>query len=129
MKSIQKSYTLNTSLTRVWDALVNPQTIDLWGGGPAKMSEKEGSEFSLWSGDIHGKNVLVKPEKELVQEWYSGTWEKPSIVKISLLRDKGQTIVELDHVDIPDEEAKEIDKGWDEYYFGPIKELVEKNTN
>lgn len=129
MKTIEKSYTLDSSQTRVWDALINPDTIALWGGGPALMSEIEGAEFSLWGGDIHGKNVLVKSEKELVQEWYSGKWEKPSVVKISLFRDKGKTIIELDQVDVPDDEAKEIDKGWDEYYFGPIKKLVEQNAN
>ena len=129
MKTIEKKYMFEASITRVWDALVNPETIALWGGGPAVMSEKESAVFSLWGGDIHGKNVLVKPEKELVQEWFAGDWEKPSIVKISLFRDKGQTIIELDHIDIPDEEVKKIDKGWDEHYFGPLKELVEKNTN
>ena len=128
MKTIEKSYMFDASITRVWDALVNPDTIVLWGGGPAKMSEKEGAVFSLWGGDIHGKNVLVKPEKELVQEWFAGDWEKPSIVKISLFRDKGKTIVELDQVDVPDEEAKEIDKGWDEYYFR-LSRNWSKNTN
>ena len=50
------------------------------------MSEKEGAVFSLWGRDIHGKNVLVKPEKELVQEWFAGDWEKPSIVNFSFSR-------------------------------------------
>ena len=59
MKIIKKNYVVNASIEKVWDALVNPSTINKWGGGPAKMSAVSASEFELWGGDIYGKNTKV----------------------------------------------------------------------
>jgi len=110
----------------VWNALVNPKTIDEWSGGPTKMSAKVGVKFSLWGGDIWGKNIKVTPKKELVQEWYGGNWDKPSIASFKLTHKDGCTTLYLTHSEVPEKEFDSIDKGWDEYYLGEIKELLEK---
>jgi len=39
----------------------DPQAIEGWGAGPAKMDEKVGTEFSLWDGEVWGKNIKVIP--------------------------------------------------------------------
>jgi len=120
-----REYEIKDSTKSVWDALVNPKTIDKWGGGKAKMSDKEGFEFSLWNGDIHGKNTKVITEKKLEQDWYSGKWEKPSKVVFTLSSENGTTTVKLEHTGIPKEKFDSIKQGWDDYYFGSIKKLLE----
>lgn len=110
---------------KVWEALVDPKIISKWGAGPAKMSEKEGFEFSLWGGDIHGKNIEVKKGEKLVQEWYGGDWPKPSIATFRLTHKAGCTTLYFDQTGVPDNENEEIDKGWDDYYLGEIKKLLE----
>ncbi len=125
MKSIKQTYEINASVDKVWDALVNPKTIDKWGGGPAKMNDQEGFEFEFWGGDIYGKNKEVIKNKKLVQEWFSGKWEKPSIVTFLLESLEDNIKVELIHTDIPDEEADDIEQGWKDYYMIPLKQLVE----
>lgn len=125
MKSIKQTYEINASVDKVWDALVNPKTIDKWGGGPVKMSEKQGFKFELWGGDIYGRNKDVIKNKKLVQEWFSGKWEKPSIVTFLLNSSNNKTTVELIHTDIPDNEANDIRQGWKDYYMIPLKQLVE----
>lgn len=124
MKHITQTYHIKAPIKNVWQALVDPKIISAWGGGPAKISEKIGS-FSLWGGDIHGKNVRVVKEKELVQEWYGGDWEEASVVTFTLSEKKGTTTVKLTHKNIPDDEAKDIRAGWKEYYMGPLKKLLE----
>ena len=89
------------------------------------MDEKVGTEFQLWDGDIHGKNIEVVKEKKLVQEWFEGDWPNPSIVKFTLHTENNITILELEHTSVPDEDFDDIEKGWDEYYLGPIKKLLE----
>lgn len=126
MKSLKKVYQINSSIHEVWNALVDPSYITKWGGGPAVMDENEGTEFSLWGGDIWGKNIKVVKEKELIQEWYSGEWETPSRVTFKLSQKDNMVELELDHNNIPDNEFSDIDDGWDTYYLGPIKELLEK---
>jgi activator of HSP90 ATPase len=85
-----------------------------------------GTEFTLWDGDIHGKNIKVVPNKKLVQEWFSGDWEKSSIVTFTLIKKGNKTELNLLHEDVPNEEIKDISDGWKTYYLGPLKQLLEK---
>ncbi len=126
MKTIHKTYRIHASVEKVWDALMNPKSIEKWGGGPAVMSDKEDEAFSLWGGDIHGKNTRVVFRQTLKQDWYSGDWPEASKLKIALVGKNGMTILELIHENVPDKEAAGIDDGWDRYYLGPLKELLER---
>lgn len=127
MKSIKQTYAINASVDKVWDALVNPNIIDTWCGGPAKMNDQKGFKFELWGGEIYGKNIEVVKNEKLVQEWFSGKWDKPSTVIFLLSFSGNKTTVELIHTDIPDNEADDISKGWKDYYMIPLKQLVESN--
>ncbi len=126
MNLIEQRYIIKATPEKVWDALTNPKTIEKWGGGPVKMSDKVSDEFSFWGGDIYGKNVEVEKNKKLVQEWYGGEWESPSIVSFTLNYDGNETEVILLHKDLPKDEIKEFDEGWRDYFMGPLKKLLEK---
>lgn len=109
----------------VFNALINPFQIEIWSGYPAEMKAEEGFVFSLWEGDICGVNLDVKPNRLLVQEWFFGEIEHPSIVTIKLKKVGGQTRLDLEHTNIPDEAFEEIVEGWKEYYLGSIKGMLE----
>jgi len=125
MKTIKQTYRIEAPIEGVWEALVNPSEIDAWGGGSAVMDDKVGTEFSLWNGDIHGKNIEVKQYELLKQEWVSGDWPEPSIVTFLLTPNGNGTKVDLVHENIPDKETKEIEEGWKKYYLGEVKNLLE----
>ncbi len=127
MSVIRQSYIVHAGVGKVWEALVNPALINEWGGGPAKMSDKPGFKFSLWNGDIYGKNIEVKPRKMIVQEWVMGK-SKPSRVQISLTYENQRTYIDLLHEDVPDRERDKINKGWKDFYFGPLRDWVERNN-
>jgi uncharacterized protein YndB with AHSA1/START domain len=123
MKSFKKYYTLPAPPEDVYLALTNPLTIQLWTGEEAIMSTEPGSEFSLWEGSITGKNIEFEPGKKIVQQWYFGEQEEPSIVTIKLHPDKNGTSVELRHSNIPDVDYDDIVDGWNEAYFGALEEF------
>lgn len=125
MKSLKQTYLINASLIKVWQALTDPKFIDKWGGGPAKMNDNQGSEFSLWGGDIHGTNTKIVKYKLLAQDWFSGDWKKPSQVIFTLEDKKGKTELILIHKNVPDNEIEDIESGWKDYYLGPLKELFD----
>jgi len=127
-KTINKVYKISSTLDQVWKALVDPETIDAWGGGPSKMNSEAGSDFELWDGDIYGKNIEIVEKSKLVQEWFSGDWPTPSIVTFILKDDENGTILELKQINFPIDEFDDIEHGWDEYYLGPLKELLEKGS-
>lgn len=126
MKTINQKYIINAPLEKVWEALTKSEKIKIWSGANANMSDKIGADFKLWDGDIFGKNIKVIKNKKLVQEWFAGKWDKPSIVTFNLKQRNGKTIVELIHKDVPDSEYKDIENGWKDYYMVPLKKLVEE---
>ena len=127
MKNLKKYYSIPADPQDVYTALTNPFTIELWTSEKAVMSEEEGAEFSLWNGDIIGKNLTIEAGKNIIQQWYFGDEdeENPSIVNIKLWEVKGGTSVELLHTNIPDEAFENIIEGWDNAYFGAIAKLFE----
>jgi len=127
MKNYKAYFDIKAEPQDVFTALTNPFTIELWSGNKAIMSPEVGFEFSLWDGDITGKNLEVIPDEKLVQEWYFGEEDEQlkSIVSIKLWKKKSNTSVELNHTNIPDEAYENIVEGWNEAYLGAIQVLLE----
>ena len=124
-KSLKQNYTIKAPVAKVWQAFVEPEVINKWGAGPAKMDDKVGTKFSLWNNDIYGTNTEVVAEKKLVQDWYGGDWDKPSIVTFTFTAKGDETEIDLVHTDLPDGEEDNFADGWKSYYVGAIKELLE----
>ncbi|HEY0654314.1 MAG TPA: SRPBCC family protein [Chryseosolibacter sp.] len=120
MKDFKKYYTIPAPPEDVYLALTNANTIHLWSGEEAVMSPEPGSEFSLWEGSIVGKNLEFEEGKKIVQQWYFGEQEQPSIVTIKLHTHNDGTSAELRHTNIPDEDFEDIVEGWNEMYFGSL---------
>lgn len=109
----------------VFAALTNPFQIELWSGYPADMKPEAGYVFSLWEGDITGVNLEVVPNKRLVQEWFFGEQDDQSIVRITLKKAGGRTLLDLNHTHIPEDVYEEITEGWRDYYLGSVKSMLE----
>lgn len=123
MKTIKQHYFINATPEEVFTAITNPFTIELWSGYPARMEAKAGTEFSIFDGDIAGLNISITENKQLVQEWYFGERTEQSIVTIDLRAHQEGTKVNLEHTNVPDDEVDEFTQGWNEYYWGAIKEF------
>lgn len=127
MKTFKKEFKINAEPSDVYSALTNPYTIGLWSGYPAVMSEEPGSEFSLWEGDISGRNISFEKDRKLVQEWFFGDQVEKSIVTIAIKPDGENSLVTVDHTNIPDDDFAEIAEGWREYYMGAISAFFNPN--
>jgi activator of HSP90 ATPase len=125
MKDLKRYYKIKATPEEVFTALTNSFTIELWSGYPAVMDDQEGTEFSLWEGDIVGKNLEIIKNEKIVQEWYFGDQEEKSIVTIELFSDKKATRVKLEHTNIPDEAFENMKEGWNKFYFGNIQRFFD----
>ncbi|MCB0805834.1 MAG: SRPBCC domain-containing protein [Bacteroidales bacterium] len=123
MKNFKKYYLIPATPEEVYNAIVNPISLELWTGEPAVMSTDPGSEFSLWNGDISGTNRSFETNKKIEQQWYFDGQTEESIVTILLHPHKKGTSVELIHTNIPDEAYNDFAEGWDESYFGLLIEF------
>ncbi|HLN21676.1 MAG TPA: SRPBCC domain-containing protein [Bacteroidales bacterium] len=127
MKTFKKTFRFNTEAADVYAAITNPYTIELWSGYPAIMSTEPGTEFSLWEGDIEGKNLEFIPDRKIVQEWFFGEQKERSIVTITIAPERDNSVVTVEHTNIPDEDFKDISDGWTEYYMGAILNFFNPN--
>jgi activator of HSP90 ATPase len=127
MKTFKKTFKINAEPSDVYSALINPFTIELWSGYPAIMSEEPGSEFSLWEGDITGRNLEFIKDKKIVQEWCFGEQPEKSVVTITIQPDRENCQVTVEHTNIPDKDFAEIAEGWREYYIGAIADFFNPN--
>ena len=107
----------------VYRALTNPFTIELWTSQPAVMEEKEGTEFSIFDGNITGRNVELKPNQLLRQIWYFD--EKESEVLIKLFPDKANTRIVIEQTGIPEDAYENIKNGWNESYLDSLTDFFE----
>lgn len=124
-KTLVKKYAIEAPLEDVFTALTDRHHIEEWSGDIADMDARTGGKFSLWNGNIVGKNIEVSKNK-ILQEWKEETWDEYSRVSMKLYENGNATYVELLHKDIPGETFSHIGEGWDDYFFGPLKEYVEE---
>jgi activator of HSP90 ATPase len=120
MKTFKKTFRINAEPSDVYSAITNPVTIELWSGYPAVMSTEPGSEFTLWEGDITGRNIEFVENSKIVQEWYFGDQEEKSVVTILIAPEGESSLVTVEQTNIPDNDFQEIAEGWREYYIGAI---------
>ncbi len=125
MKTYTKYYSIQAPPDEVYAALTNVKSIALWTNEEAVMSTELGSEFSLWGGNIVGKNIEFVENEKIVQQWYFDGQTDDSIVTIILHPIKQGTSIELRHVNIPDSEFNEFVDGWNINYFGALKDFFE----
>lgn len=123
MGTIKQHHLIQASPEEVFAALTNPFTIELWSGYPAKMDPVEGTEFSLFEGDISGRIIKLVENKQVVQEWYFGDRPEESIVTIDLQPHRNGTRVSLLHIHVPDEDTEAMEEGWKVFFWGAIKEF------
>lgn len=126
MKTFKKYYQLPATPEEVYLALTKPQSIQLWTGAEVEFIEEPGTEFSFWDGDIAGKNLEFEYGKKIVQEWYFGEENAPSIVTIKLHGDKKGTSLEFVQSNIPDADYDDFTAGLDEYYMGGLIDFFDE---
>ncbi len=124
MKEYKKYFKLEASPADLYNALTNPVMIEIWTGEHAAMSTEPGSEFSLWDGEITGRNIEFVENFKIVQHWYFGD-EEDSIVTIKLHPDKKGTNMEVHQTNIPDDAFDNMVDGWEEDYVGSLAELFD----
>jgi uncharacterized protein YndB with AHSA1/START domain len=126
MKQLNLTYTIHAPVADVWHALTDSATAEKWGAGPARVVAEEGGEFSYWDGDIHGINKKIILEKRLEQDWYGHDHpERKFNVVFNFERAGSDTIVTLEYSGNIENERRDI-QDWKEYYFDPIKKLLEQ---
>ena len=128
-RSIEQTYDIKAAPEEVWRALTDPQEIREWSGANGYFIPQPGAMYTLWDGQITGKVLKVEPNVLLSQTWQPIEWTRTdSVVTFMLGRSKAGTKVVLLHENVEDSDYDGTTEGWDIYYLGAIKKMLEKRA-
>lgn len=130
--TIKQEVTFKALPHEVYEALMDSAKHSQFTGAKAQISREVGGKFSVYDGWIEGENLELVQDKKIVQTWHGGSpdkeWPKGhnSKVTFELEAVPAGTKLTLTHEDIPEGWEKDLDNGWQQYYWKPMKEMLEK---
>lgn len=96
-------------------------------GDKVKMTSKIGDKFTAYGGSVEGQNLVLEPGGKIVQTWRYEDWPKGHFsVAIYEFKKAGKnTVLNFTQISVPDDKADDIAQGWKDYYWEPLKRLLE----
>jgi activator of HSP90 ATPase len=119
---IHHEVSLPASPGAVYDELVDAELFAAFSGAPAELDPVPGGAFSLFGGQILGRNVELVPGVRVVQVWRVAGWEPGlySVVRFELEGDDSGTSLHFDHTGFPPESTSDLESGWHAMYGQPM---------
>jgi len=93
MKDLKKYAIIPATPEELYLALTTEITARLWTGDLVSIDATVNGEFSLWDGAITGRFLELEPSTKIVQEWYFGETDSPSIVTLKLHEHKKRNFI------------------------------------
>jgi activator of HSP90 ATPase len=127
-RTIRQSVTIKASPHDVYEALMDSKKHSTFTGDKAVISREVGGRFSAFDGYAEGVNLELVPDKKIVQTWRASDWPEGSYSKVTfaLQAAAGGTQLTFIQTGIPEEFADDVLQGWQDYYWAPLKEMLEK---
>ncbi len=127
-KTIKQSVTIKASPHDVYEALMDSKKHAKFTGGKASISRKAGGKFTAFDGYSEGVNLELVPDKKIVQSWRAADWPEGHYSKatFSLKEVPAGTNLTFTQTDVPEEFYEDISQGWRDYYWAPMKKMLEK---
>ena len=126
-KTIRQTATFTASPHEVYEILMDARKHAELTGGKARISREIGGAFSIYDGEIEGKNLELVSDRKIVQSWRYSDWPKGhySTATFELEKIEKGTRLKFTQTDVPDDKYEEIKQGWKDYYWQPMKKMLE----
>jgi activator of HSP90 ATPase len=127
-KTIRQSVTFKVSPHAVYEALMDSEKHARFTGAGADISREVGGKFTAYDGSLEGDNLELVPDARIVQSWRSDDWPERhySRATFSLKKIEGGTRLTFTQTGVPEEFYEDVKEGWIDYYWEPMKRLLEK---
>ena len=126
-KTIRQTATFKADPHAVYEALMDARKHAKFTGAPATTSRKVGGAFTAFGGSLSGTNLELVPDKKITQAWRADDWPAGHISRasFSLRKVKGGTQLSFYQSGVPDKHYEGIKKGWIDYYWTPMKKMLD----
>jgi activator of HSP90 ATPase len=127
-RNIKQSVTIKASPHDVYEALMDSKKHAKFTGGKASISRKVGGKFTAFDDYCEGVNLELVPDKKIVQSWRANDWPEGhySQAAFALKATPGGTNLTFTQTGVPEDQYDAISQGWRDYYWAPMKEMLEK---
>lgn len=128
LEQVQLRDVFRAAPERIYELWMDSDGHALMTGGEAVIDPREGGEFSAWDGYITGVTERLEPGRLIVQRWRTSEFPDgadDSRVEVMLRPVEGGCEITLLHTDIPEGQGDRYKAGWVDYYFEPLRELLE----
>jgi activator of HSP90 ATPase len=125
--AIRQSVTFEATPHDVYEALMDSNRHAEFTGDEAAISRVVGGPIMAYGGYITGTNLELIPDEKIVQTWRASDWPEgqESTVTFILSADDGGTRLTFVQEGVPDEQHADIEQGWIDYYWTPMKAMLE----
>ena len=125
---IHQENTFNCGVKQLFAMLTDAEKFGAFTDSKAEIDASAGGKFSLFGGMISGQTIEPVADQYLVQAWRAGNWE-PGIYSIAKFEFKvispTETALIFDHSGYPAEFESHLTEGWNEQYWGPMRNYLE----
>lgn len=125
--NIHQEVTIDASPAAVYGVLTGSEDFaKMTGGRSAEIAKEAGGAFSMFGGDIRGRNIELVSGKRVVQAWRSQAWPEGvySIVRFELKSDGKRTKLIFDQAGHPEEARQMLEGGWPQMYWEPMNAML-----
>ena len=119
---------LQASAADVYDMYLDPRSHADITGAPATIAPRAGAKFAAFDGAIAGEILQVVPKRLIVQSWRASHWKASDLDSTLILtlfpEARGQTLIRLLQVNVPDHDFAGVSQGWELYYWAPWRKYL-----
>ena len=127
-KSIQQEILFNSKPEVIYNLFLNQETHSEITGSEVLMDTKINGHFSVFDGYCKGYNIELSVNQKIVQAWNFDEegWPEDhySICTFVFEPTTDGTKLTFTQTEIPAHKAEELQRGWTDYYWEPIKEYL-----
>jgi activator of HSP90 ATPase len=128
-KTIKQSITFKASPHDIYEALMDAKKHAEFTGGKATISRKVGGKFTVFDGYATGVNKEMEQDKKIVQAWRADDWPEGvySEVTFAFAKVADGTKLTFTQTGVPEDQYEDVSQGWKDYYWKPMKKMLEGN--
>ncbi len=130
MADISQEIEFNTSPQDIYGLLTSEKKFAEITDASAKIDARVGGNFSVWNDYATGKFNKLIAGKEIIQSWRASDWPDGAESKVTItLTAKGDgCMLHFTQTGVPEEFAKDIEQGWQDYYWSLMQKYLEQKN-